>query len=142
MADNANPNSTATKTTCKISPSAKAFTTVVGMMCIRKSVTLCCLAAPAYAATALLSSDAAFTLKPAPVCTTLPTTNPTNRAIVDTTSKYSSALPPTRPTFFMSPIFAMPVTTVQKMTSVITMLIARMKASPSGFMDAAACGRT
>jgi hypothetical protein len=60
--------------------------------------------------------------------------------MVDTTSKYSSALPPTRPTFFMSCIPAMPETTVQKITSAMIMVIRRMNASPSGFMATAFAG--
>jgi len=59
---------------------------------------------------------------------------------VDTISKYSSALPPTRPTFFMSPIPAMPVTTVQKMIGPITILMSLMNASPSGFIFTASDG--
>ena len=46
-ADMAKPKSSATKTTSRMSPFANASTTVVGMMCIRNSVTLCALACPA-----------------------------------------------------------------------------------------------
>ncbi len=45
--DKANPNRIETNTTCKMSPLANASVTVVGMMCIRKSATLCALACPA-----------------------------------------------------------------------------------------------
>ena len=41
---------------------------------------------------------------------------------------------PTRPTSFMSPIFAMPTTTVLKMIGAIIILISLMKPSPSGFI--------
>ena len=59
-----------------MSPLAKASITVFGMMCIRKSVTLCALAWPAYSATALGSSVAGLMLNPLPGFTTLPTTRP------------------------------------------------------------------
>ena len=61
-------------------------------------------------------------------------------ANVETTSKYKSALPPTRPTFFMSCTPAIPDTTVQKIINVTTMVISRMNASPSGFMATAFAG--
>ncbi|MOA32268.1 hypothetical protein D3C78_1534730 [compost metagenome] len=54
-------------------------------------------------------------------------------ASVVTTSKYSKALPPTRPTFFMSSMPAMPTTMVQKMIGVIIIFTSLMKPSPSGF---------
>ncbi len=41
---------------------------------------------------------------------------------------------PTRPTFFRSPIDAMPCTMVQKMIGAIIILIRPMKASPSHFI--------
>ena len=41
---------------------------------------------------------------------------------------------PTRPTFFMSYMLAMPCTTVQKMIGAMIILIILMKASPSGFI--------
>ena len=48
------------------------------------------------------------------------------------TSKYTSALSATRPTLAISPIAAIPCTTVQKMIGAISMRISRMKASPNG----------
>ena len=45
-----------------------------------------------------------------------------------------SAFSPTRPTFFMSFMLAMPWTTVKKMIGAMTILIIFMKASPRGFM--------
>ena len=81
-------------------------------------------------------------LKPLPGRTTLPTTSPMSRASVETASKYRRALPPTRPTFFMSSMPAIPVTKVQKMTKVMIMVIKRIKASPSGFMATAQAGLT
>jgi len=42
-------------------------------------------------------------------------------------------LPPTRPTFFMSPAPAIPRTTVQKMIGLISILTSEMKPSPNGF---------
>jgi hypothetical protein len=52
---------------------------------------------------------------------------------VETTSKYSSDLRPTRPTRLRSPIEEMPCTTVQKITGAIIILISEMKPSPRGF---------
>ena len=64
-----------------MSPLAKASITVFGMMCIRKSVTLCALACPAYSATAFGSSVAGLILNPLPGFTTFPTTRPITRAM-------------------------------------------------------------
>ena len=50
-------------------------------------------------------------------------------------------MPPTRPTFFMSSMPAMPVTTVQKMTGAMIILISLMKPSPSGFISTASVGQ-
>ena len=47
---------------------------------------------------------------------------------------------PTRPTFFMSSMLAMPCTTVQKMIGAISILISLMNASPSGFICAPMSG--
>ena len=46
-----------------------------------------------------------------------------------------------RPTCFMSPIFAMPTTTVPKMIGAIIIRISLMKASPSGFIASPVCGQ-
>ena len=59
---------------------------------------------------------------------------------METTSKYSSALPPTRPTFFMLPMEEMPDTTVQNTTSAIIILMSLMNPSPSGFIATAVSG--
>ena len=71
----------------------QASTTVLGMMCIRNSETLCAFVCPAYSATALASSAAAFTLNALPGCTILPVARPMNSAKVDTSSKQTSAFP-------------------------------------------------
>ena len=47
---------------------------------------------------------------------------------------------PTRPTFFMSSMLAMPWTTVQKMIGAISILISLMNRSPSHFMLSPNCG--
>jgi len=65
---------------------------------------------------------------------------PVNSASVETISKYSRAFPPILPTFFKFFMPAIPETTVQKMTTVITMVIRRIKPSPSGFILIAAFG--
>ena len=62
-----------------------------------------------------------------------PMIRPIASANVETTSKYTSALTPTLPTFFASCIWAMPETTVQKIMGAITILISLMKPSPSAF---------
>ena len=61
-------------------------------------------------------------------------------AKVETTSKYKRAIPPTRPTFFMLSMPAMPETTVQKMIRVMIIEIRRMKTSPKGFIAMAVAG--
>ena len=45
-----------------------------------------------------------------------------------------------RPTFFMSVMLAMPCTTVQKINGAMTILIAWMNMSPSGFICAPTLG--
>jgi len=77
---------------------------------------------------------------PTPGFSVFTTTSPMISAIVLTTSKYKSALPPTRPTFFMSSMPAMPVTTVQKMIGAMIILISLMKPSPRGFIAAPVSG--
>ena len=52
-----------------------------------------------------------------------------------------SALPPTRPTFFMSSMPAMPVTTVQKMIGAMIILMSLMNASPNGFIASPVSGQ-
>ncbi len=51
-----------------------------------------------------------------------------------------SAFRPTRPTFFRSPIEAMPWTMVQKMIGAIIILMSAMKASPSHLSDLPVAG--
>ena len=85
---------------------------------------------------------AGFALKPAPVGMRFPTATANTSATVVTASKYSSALPPTRPTFLKLPMPAIPVTTVQKITSAMIIDMSRMNASPSGRMASAVLGRT
>jgi hypothetical protein len=58
-----------------------------------------------------------------------------------TSSKYTSALTPTRPTFARSRIEAMPCTMVQKITGAIIILIRPMNASPSGLSAAPVFGK-
>ena len=79
-------------------------------------------------------------MKPAPGRAMLATSRPITSASVDTSSKYSSALPPTRPTFFMSCMPAMPCTTVQKITGAMIILTSLMKPSPRGFRSTPSLG--
>ncbi len=48
--------------------------------------------------------------------------------------------PPVLPTFFMSSMPAMPVTTVQKMIGAIIILMSLMNASPNGFIASPSFG--
>ncbi len=80
-------------------------------------------------------------LKPTPGFSACEANRPISSAKVETISKYSSALPPTRPTFFMSRMPAMPDTTVQKMIGPMIILISLMKASPSGFISTPVSGQ-
>ena len=60
--------------------------------------------------------------------------------MVLTISKYSSAMAPVRPTAFMLSMPAMPVTTVQKITGAMIILISLTKPSPRGFISAPRSG--
>ncbi len=64
------------------------------------------------------------------------------RAMEETTSKYTSARRPMRPTSFIAPMWAMPTTTVVNTIGAINILTSLMKASPSGFISAARSGET
>ncbi|MCY1301937.1 hypothetical protein D9M70_515740 [compost metagenome] len=61
--------------------------------------------------------------------------------MVVTISKYTTALMPTRPTFFSSPAPQMPATTTQNTIGPISILISLIKASPSGLSLAANSGK-
>ena len=65
---------------------------------------------------------------------------PTTRATVVIASKYSSALPPTRPTFLRSPAPAMPCTTTQNTMGATIMEISLRKASLKNFSPTAKPG--
>jgi hypothetical protein len=125
-----------------MSPLAKASTMVFGMMFIRKSVVVCACALAVYCSMDLVSSVAAVALKPAPGLHQVGHEQADHQREGGDTSKYSSALPPTRPIFFTSCMPAMPDTTVQKITGAMIILISLMKPSPSGFMATPPSGRT
>ena len=80
-------------------------------------------------------------LNPSPGFKTLTTTKPIKRASVETISKYKRVLKPTLPSFFMSPIEAMPCTTVQKIIGAIIIFTSLTKASPSGLRDLPISGK-
>ncbi|MNW80460.1 hypothetical protein D3C86_95480 [compost metagenome] len=134
--DSEKPNRMAISSTCRMSPLAKASTKVFGMMFITKSM-VDMPSACVYCAIDLASRWAGSALKPAPGLRILATSKPMASAKVETTSKYSSALPPTRPIFLTSCMPAMPETTVQKITGAMIILISLIKPSPSGFMSTA-----
>ena len=69
---------------------------------------------------------------PTPGFAILITARPIMSAMVETISKYSKATPPVLPTDFMLSIPAIPLTTVQKITGAIIILISLMKPCPSG----------
>ena len=78
------PNRIANSSTCRISPCAKAPTTVSGMMCKTKStdfISLACFAKPATAP----AFD--WPEKPTPGCSTFATIKPSTSAKVETISK-------------------------------------------------------
>ena len=83
----ANANSTAKNSTWRMSPSANAPTTVAGMMCIRNSEALCCLACAVYAGIDEVSIAPGSTFMPAPGCQRFTTIRPTTSASVVTASK-------------------------------------------------------
>lgn len=105
-----------------------------------KSMKPCSLALVAYFCTESAWSWPGTMFMPAPGRTRLTTSRPMPSAKVVTTSKYSSALPPTLPTFFRLPIEEMPVTTVRKTMGPITILTILMNRSPSGFICTATDG--
>ena len=65
---------------------------------------------------------------PSPGRSQLTTTSPMTSANVVTISKYSSALPPIRPTAFRSPVCAMPTTIVENSSGTISPLMSEMNA--------------
>ena len=110
---------TAKTTTCSTSLRAIASIRLVGNECRIVSISvsgLFCAAAPS--AEALPTS-----FSPTPGLATLTTSSPTASAAVVTISKYSNAFAPMRPTFFMSPVPAMPCTTLAKTSGAIIALI-------------------
>ena len=78
------------------------------------------------------SSAFTSTFMPAPGWNTKASTRPITSAMVVSTSKYTSALMPTRPTRFRSPAPAMPCTTTQNTSTGMIILISLMKPSPKG----------
>ncbi len=78
---------------------------------------------------------------PLPGRITLATASPITSATVLMISKYSSARPPVLPTFLMSSTPATPITTVQKITGAINILMSLMKPTPSGSIKTPKFGR-
>ena len=144
----ASPNSTANSSTCSTSPSAKAPTTLCGTMWVKNSTQLMppWAAAVYLAASAACAADCAATearaSRPRPGWARLAAPMPMASASVVMISKYSRALPPTRPTFFRSPMPPMPSTTVRKMMGAMSILIRAMNVSPTGLSAAPACGNS
>ncbi len=137
----ASPDSTASISTCSISPLANAPRNVSGIMFSRKPVDVRCCAPLVYCAIAFVSSVAGFAFTPRPGCTTVATISPSTSANVVTTSKYTSDLIPTRPSRRRSPTFAIPVTTVKKTIGATSIRISFRKPSPNGFIAAPNCGK-
>ena len=130
-----------TSRTCRISPRAKASTRVVGMMLRKKPMAV----KPwARVATRLTPSLATrwVACRPVPGWTRLTTTKPVSRPSVLTTSKYSRARRPMRPSLPRSLTWARPMTTLVNRMGASIMRSRAMKPSPSGFMAAAVVGET
>ena len=66
-------------------------------------------------------------ITPIPGSINVETANPINKATVVTTSKYKSAFPPTRPTFFKLPIFTIPKLIVKKIMGLMNSLTKLIK---------------
>ena len=127
-ADKANPHNSATNRTSRTSPLANASTVVLGMMCSRKSVELW-LSSDRLGRNFMRVQGSRVGVEAPPGLHEISHHHPTTSARVEIVSQYNRALPPARPTLRMSSMPAMPDTTVQKITSVITIAISRMKAS-------------
>ena len=130
---NAMPTRSEMNKTCRISPLAKASTSVVGMMLSRKFTTVSLLAAAdAPAIIALGASSLAWS--PNPGRNTFTAIAPTTMPSVLMVSKYSRDFAPRRPSFRMSFTPAKPWTTVTKMMGPRSILSSAMKPSPKGFI--------
>lgn len=70
------------------------------------------------------------------------TTSPTASATVVSTSKYTSALTPMRPTEASRPADAMPVTIVQNTTGPMSIRMSEMNPVPTGSRAAPAAGQS
>ena len=120
--------------TCNISPSENALTMVVGIMCMKKSPD----GIDAGMRDFLMHGGGIdlrhVDMQAAAGFKQLTSTQPMTSASVVMISKHRIALAPTRPTCFMSPMPAMPLTMVQKMIGAISILMRLIKPSPSGFM--------
>ena len=138
---NATPNNTEINKTCRILPSTNGLNTVVGMMFIKKAVSVLSCAFATYSDTFSEVNDAGSIFNPAPGSIILATTIPITSANVEKVTKYSIAFPATRPTAFMSFIPAIPVTTVRKITGAMIILTSLINASPNGFKPAPKSGK-
>ena len=87
IAESAKPNMRAKRSTWRMSPLAKASTTLDGMMFIRKSTVLVDLAWVVMAVSALVSILETSALKPTPGCSRVTTARPMASARLETTSK-------------------------------------------------------
>ena len=118
---------------------AIASTTDVGTMCSRMSHPPCC-------ECAIVESEAvsapAGSATPAPGRITFTITSPITRAMVVASSNHTIAFRPMRPTAFRSPVPAMPMTRVEKMSGARIILISRRNRSASGRMATPVSGQT
>ncbi|ADH08073.1 hypothetical protein BMB171_C3263 [Bacillus thuringiensis BMB171] len=126
------PNKMEKNRTCKISPLANASNMLDGTICKKKSIHFISCPLCTYCETSPPFSFEGS--NPSPGRTTFATMIPIIKAAVVTISKYNSAFPPTRPTFFILPILAIPSTIVKKIIGAITILIILMNVSPIGFI--------
>ncbi len=112
-------------TNCRISLVAIASTTLLGMAWVTKSFSVIAVALiPDFAA---ISGSGKF--KPTPGLSKLTITRPKASDTSEAVMNQAIALIPTRPTVWLSPILAMPTTSVENTNGAIIILIRRKKMS-------------
>jgi len=77
----------------------------------------------------LASAGGSGMFSAAPGCSTLANRQPSSREMMAAVTNHRMALPPTRPTALLSPMLAMPETTVLKTSGAMIILIRRRKMS-------------
>ena len=122
------PKNTENTTTCRMSPVAIASKMDVGNRWIRISHPVCGL----VASEATAAAPSAGSEMPAPGWNQFTRPRPRNSATVVASSKKMSAFTAMRPIAFMSPVPAMPMTSVENSNGAMIILIIRRKTVDSG----------